>query len=70
MLLPARNKVLGRIKQGGGLDSALGPCVCHLGSKPFYSSLPLDPLLPHPFPSASFIKEEPRLGPQVVRTSL
>ena len=25
-----RNKVLGQIKQGGGLDSAHRPCVCHL----------------------------------------
>ena len=31
MALPlGRNKVLGQIKQGGGLDSAHGPCVCHL----------------------------------------
>ena len=30
MLLPVRNKVRGRIKQGGGPDSARGPCVCHL----------------------------------------
>ena len=27
-----RNKVLGRIKQGGGPDSARGPGVCHLWS--------------------------------------
>ena len=26
-----RNKVPGQMKQGRGLDSALGPCVCHLG---------------------------------------
>ena len=25
-----RNQVWGQIKQGGGLYSALGPCVCHL----------------------------------------
>ena len=30
MLLPERNKVLHRIKQGGGPDLAHGPCVCHL----------------------------------------
>ena len=30
MLPPGRNKVPGQIKQGGGPDSALGPCVCHL----------------------------------------
>ena len=30
MLLPDRNKVPGRIKQGGGPDLAHGPCVCHL----------------------------------------
>ena len=30
MLLPGRSKVPGRIKQGGGPDSASGPCVCHL----------------------------------------
>ena len=29
-LLPGRKKVPGWIKQGGGLDPALGPCVCHL----------------------------------------
>ena len=29
-LLPGRNKVLGWIKQGGGLDWASGCCVCHL----------------------------------------
>ena len=33
MLLLDRNKVLGRIKQGGGLDSARGPCVCHLSPR-------------------------------------
>ena len=32
-LTPGRNKVQGRIKQGGGPDSARGPCVCHLCSK-------------------------------------
>ena len=35
VLLPGRNKVPGRIKQGGGPDSASGPCVCHLWSKSF-----------------------------------
>ena len=35
VLPPGRNKVPGRIKQGGGLDSASGPCVCHLWSKRF-----------------------------------
>ena len=30
MLLPGRNKVLDWIEQGGGLDLAHGPCVCHL----------------------------------------
>ena len=29
-LPPSRNKVLGWIKQSGGLDSTHGPCVCHL----------------------------------------
>ena len=33
MLPLGRNKVPGQIKQGGGLDSALGPCVCHLCNK-------------------------------------
>ena len=30
MLPPGRNKVPSWIKQGGGLDSACWPCVCHL----------------------------------------
>ena len=30
MLPLGRHKVLGRVKQGEGLDSAHGPCVCHL----------------------------------------
>ena len=30
MLPLGSNKVPGQIKQGGGLDSAHGPCVCHL----------------------------------------
>ena len=30
MLPPGRHKVPGQIKQGGGLDSARRPCVCHL----------------------------------------
>ena len=30
MLPPGRNKVPGWIKQSGGLDSALGPCVFHM----------------------------------------
>ena len=30
MLSRGRNKVPGQIKQGGGLDSARQPCVCHL----------------------------------------
>ena len=38
VLLPGRNKVLGQIKQGGGLDSARRPYVCHLCSKSFYFS--------------------------------
>ena len=34
MTLPlGSNKVLGWIKQGGGPDSARGPCVCHLCCK-------------------------------------
>ena len=32
MLPLGRNKVSGPIKQGGGPDSACGPCVCHLWS--------------------------------------
>ena len=32
-LLLGRNKVLGRIKQGGGPDLAHRPCVCHLCSR-------------------------------------
>ena len=28
--MPDRNKVLSQTKQGGGLDVARGPCVCHL----------------------------------------
>ena len=32
-LLRGRNKVPGQIKQGGGLASACGPCVCHLYCK-------------------------------------
>ena len=30
VLLPGRNEVLGWMKQGGGPESAHGPCVCHL----------------------------------------
>ena len=41
MLLPGRNKVPGQIKQSGGLDSALGPCVCNLFSRAFCSLLEL-----------------------------
>ena len=37
MLPLDRNKVLGRIKQGGGLDLAHRPCVCHLCLKNFKS---------------------------------
>ena len=32
-LPPDRNKVLGQVNQGGGPDSACGPCVCHLWSR-------------------------------------
>ena len=31
--LRASNKVPGGMKQGGGPDSARGPCVCHLCDK-------------------------------------
>ena len=34
MLLLGRNKVPGRIKQGGGPDSAHGPCACQLCLRP------------------------------------
>ena len=34
-LPPGRNKVLGWTKQGGGLDSAHGPWVCHLCFREF-----------------------------------
>ena len=33
MLPLGRNKVLGRIKQGGELDLACWPCICHLWSR-------------------------------------
>ena len=39
MLLPDTNKVLGQIKQGGGPDSALRPCVCQLWSNPRFQIL-------------------------------
>ena len=32
-MLPGRNKVPCRIKQGGRPDSAHRPCVCHLGRR-------------------------------------
>ena len=44
MLLPGRNKVPGQIKQGGGPDSALGPCVCHLVDYSNQDSCPPEPL--------------------------
>ena len=42
-LPPGRNKVRGWIKQGGGLDSARRPCVCHLRFRQFEQKNP--PLL-------------------------
>ena len=42
-LPPGRNKVPGQIKQGGGLDSARGPCVWHLCVRAVsYDGLPTD----------------------------